>query len=204
MSEIDLPETEAAELLDYYELEAELKAVDALAGAGEAHGIVCGQLAGGFVLEGIMWLKQFLMAVGVKREPAEPGRHWFYRFHRASRYALQNGDFSFLLLLPDDTEPMAMRLHQLSEWCSGFLAGFGSSGSRDEADFSAEIREILQDLIEISRVDTESGTPDDETDENHYAELVEYVRMAAVMIYTEFGLRRDDGWEGGEPSPVLH
>ena len=55
------------DILDYYELGAELKRIEAVATSAEAHGILVGQLAGGLKLDGLMWLKQFLMGIGVKR-----------------------------------------------------------------------------------------------------------------------------------------
>ena len=64
-------------------------------------------------------------------------------------------DFSFEPLLPDDQDDMTVRLERIGDWCSGFLAGFGSTGERDDRTFTEEIHDAFRDLAEISQVDTE-------------------------------------------------
>ena len=43
------------QVLDYYELQAELKKMDAASSTEESHGILVGQLCGGNRLEGLSW-----------------------------------------------------------------------------------------------------------------------------------------------------
>ena len=62
------------DILDYYELEAELGKIQALTSPSEAHGILCGQLSGGMKADGLAWLKLYLPNLGVKREPWEDSR----------------------------------------------------------------------------------------------------------------------------------
>lgn len=182
---------EADFFLDYYELEAELKKMQAAASAAEAHGILAGQLAAGLRLEALMWLKQFLPAVGVKREPPEAQREWFYQLRDASKQALASPEFSFTLLLPEDDEPMSQRLEAVGDWASGFLAGFGSVGQPENKPLSADITQAFRDLSEISKIDIEI---DDASmgDETAYIELVEYLKTVALLCFTEYGIASGD------------
>lgn len=202
------------EILDYYELGAELKKMDAVASPAEAHGILIGQLCGGLKLDGMMWLKQFLMAVGVKREPVEDQRNWFYALQDLSAAELANAGMSFRPLLPDDEDPLSERLEAVGDWCSGFLAGFGSAGHSDEEKLSDDIDAALRDFSEIAKIDTDVDGDSDFEEENAYMELMEYMKTVALLIYTEFGLARqpvhtmarDNGLADDEPpiSPTLH
>ena len=178
------------EILDYYELGAELKKVDAVASAAEAHGILVGQLCGGLKLDGIMWLKQYLQGIGVKREPAEDQRAWFYALLDLSSKELANAGMSFHPLLPDDEDPLGDRLEAVGDWCSGFLAGFGSAGSSSDETLPEDIAAALKDFAEISKIDVDVEGDADLEEENAYIELTEYMKTVALLIYTEFGLSR--------------
>ncbi|MGB3621162.1 UPF0149 family protein [Ketobacter sp. MCCC 1A13808] len=178
------------DVLDYYELEAELRKIDALATPSEAHGILCGQLSGGLLDDTPAWLRQFMTNLGVKGEPWENAREWFSELHRFTLEELSDDQFNFSPLLPDDEDPLGDRLGSLAEWCSGFLAGFGAAGSRKVEEFTEDAMNALRDIQQISQVDTDIEGEED--GEAAYFEVVEYVRMAALMIYTEFGLDRDN------------
>ena len=46
---------------------------------------------------------------------------------------LRGDEMEFELLLPDDDAPLEQRATALSQWCQGFLYGFGTGGSRASA-----------------------------------------------------------------------
>lgn len=198
---------DADEILDYYELGAELKKVDAVASAAEAHGILVGQLCGGLKLDGLMWLKQFLLGIGVKREPAEDQRAWFYALLDLTGKELANAGMSFQPLLPDDEDPLGDRLEAVGDWCSGFLAGFGSAGHSDDKALSDDITVALKDFAEISKIDVEVTGDSDTEEETAYMELTEYMKTVALLIYTEFGLTRQPVYtmaQDQDQPPTLH
>jgi len=60
----------------------------------------------------------------------------------------------------------------------------------EEKNFSQEAQEVLRDLIEISNVAEDLEQEGGEEDEVALTELEEYVRTAAMMLYSEFGLER--------------
>jgi len=69
----------------------------------------------------------------------------------------------------------------LSQWCSGFLAGIGSSGDDTLKAMSDEANEALKDLQKISTADV-TDTTQSEEDETAYAEIIEYIRVVILMI----------------------
>ncbi|MCG8671022.1 MAG: YecA family protein, partial [Pseudomonadales bacterium] len=181
------------QFLDYYEFGAELKKIDAVASAAEAHGILVGQLGGGLKLDGLMWLKQFLLGIGVKREPKEDQRQWFYQFHELTGNALADPELSFQLLLPDDDDPLEDRLEAVGDWCSGFLAGFGSAGHSDTDSLPEDIAAALKDMVEISKVDVEIEGEIGFEEENAYLQLVEYLKTVALSVRVSMARRTTTG-----------
>ena len=88
---------------------------------------------------------------------------------------------SFQPLLPTDDQPLAQRTQCLAHWCSGFLAGFGAGqGSLDSQD----AQEAASMLGEVARA-TSDPEADTEGEENAYAELVEFVRVAVLLLREE-------------------
>lgn len=87
------------------------------------------------------------------------------------------------LLLPDDDEPLAHRLNALSDWGQGFLAGFGLV--KQENKLSIETLEILQDISAITQLELDVEKEDEPRSENDYMELVEFLRIAPLLIANE-------------------
>lgn len=188
------------EILDFYEFGQDLKSLDALASAAEAHGILCGQLCAGSRVTGLGWLTQYLPMLGVKRDPWEALSQRLYSMRHFCEEDLQSLELDFALLLPDDDEKIDARLNALSEWCSGFLAGFGSIGMPSEP-LPAEVGDIIKDLQAISQVDVASAN--EEEDEGDYFEVAEYVRMAVIGLYQEVVLRKRSATQVQSPD-TLH
>lgn len=110
--------------------------------------------------------------------------------------ALEDPDYGFTLLLPDDDQPLPQRAEGLSQWCQGFLWGLGLGGIQDQAKLPGDVNEVMQDMAEISRLRFSGGEGGGNEDEAAYAEIVEYVRMAALLVYEELRplrLARPDG-----------
>jgi uncharacterized protein YgfB (UPF0149 family) len=178
-------DSDADILLDYYEFGEDLKTIDAVTSPSEAHGILCGQLCAGSPLTGLGWLKQYLPMLGVKREPWDALQQRFHAVRLLSEQALKSDELSFQPLLPDDEETIEDRLNALSEWCSGFMAGFGSIQLQSQA-LPEDVGTLLRDLQSISDVDVGSANEEGEEGESDYFEVVEYVRMAVINVFQEF------------------
>ena len=81
--------------------------------------------------------------------------------------------------MPDDDARIAERATALSEWCQGFLYGVAYMGVGDDKDWSDDCRGVLRDFMEISRLDSDNS---DNSDEQAFMELHEYVRMGVQML----------------------
>ncbi|MEK7321882.1 MAG: UPF0149 family protein [Pseudomonadota bacterium] len=106
------------------------------------------------------------------------------RLYEITTDRLEDPDYGFTLLLPADAHPLAERTETLSQWCQGFLWGLGLGGIQDEAKLPGDVNEVMRDMSEISRLRfaDQGGGNEDET---AYAEIIEYVRMAALLVYEE-------------------
>ncbi|MGR9107320.1 MAG: UPF0149 family protein [Gammaproteobacteria bacterium] len=94
-----------------------------------------------------------------------------------TRATFVDDGFEFSPCLPEAEVPVGERARALGEWCQGFLHGLGHADIR--ASWPGQCREIIADLIAITRVDPDS---DGEDDEESLMELTEYVRVAVELI----------------------
>ena len=97
---------------------------------------------------------------------------------------LKATDMSFQPLLPDDDYAIEQRLEALTSWVRGFLEGMALSAGQALGEAPDEIRELIEDLVAISQV-ADDDEPDDES-EQQLMEIVEYVRLGALAVFTEF------------------
>ena len=88
----------------------------------------------------------------------------------------------FAPLLPDDEEALNARANALALWCTGFLYGLGTGQISDLEALTGEVGEIVRDFTEISRA-TGDDADADESNEQAYAELVEFIRVAAQVVF---------------------
>lgn len=165
------------------------RAVEALGSpmtAAEGHGYMCGALCTDTRANFDRWLEAVVPeeAGPVAGEIEEPLRLLAADTERA----LRGAEMEFEPFLPEDDAALARRTLALSEWCQGFLYGF-SSGAVRPAQWPQNVSEILRDITQISRVDTDVGEAGEE-DEQSYSEVVEFVRVGVQLIFDELhGLR---------------
>ncbi len=95
----------------------------------------------------------------------------------------------------------------MARWCEGFLHGLVSAqhGTALRDRLAAEpLADIIRDMLQITRAEVDYDT-DIETNEAAYAELVEYLRVAAQLTYEELSdLRRGAGEDPGAGSETMH
>ncbi len=91
--------------------------------------------------------------------------------------ALAEDNLDFEPLLPDDDQPLWLRVQALGAWCSGLLLGFALAGGQVRADEN----DLINDVQDIGQMDWE-GQADDEDGENDYADLLEFVRLVPVSL----------------------
>lgn len=146
-------------------------------GAAELHGALCGFLSGGGDPGRHGWLAQVLANDDAPQVAAgDPLDDLFV----SSRQQMESADFGFRLLLPDSELPLVDRADALLDWCRGFLGGFGLAAG-GEPPLSEESREALADLARIAGSELSYDDPDG--DETALAEVGEFVRVAALLVY---------------------
>ncbi len=105
--------------------------------------------------------------------------------------SLIGNELGFDLLLPEDELPLAERAKHLAQWCQGFLFGIGLGGKKNH---SKQTQEILRDIQAISQLEAEG---DGEAEEQAYFELVEFLRVATQLLFTENELDKRRGKSSG-------
>ena len=152
----------------------------------ELHGLVCGALCAGMVVDEPRWreLTEFARA----EIPAQDTDMVLLALIRGAE-ALDGDDFTFEPLLPDDEAPLPERLQALAAWCDGFLISFGVANP-DSSLVSEDVAAALADLQEVVEVDTAVGGSGEE--EWQYTEVKEYVKTVVLLI-------REELWEAEDP-----
>jgi uncharacterized protein YgfB (UPF0149 family) len=168
----------------------------------ELHGLLCGKLAGGAELSEINWLLEAVEFLDFVAAPDEKVRIALSNLYHTTQQQLQ-GDFSLKLMLPDDETLLSDRAACLSQWCHGFLTGFGSVDTQGKREIGEESEDMLQDLANIVQIQVDEE--DEPSAEADYTEVVEYVRMVANSLYLEFAPTQDSATEDAlSSSRTLH
>ncbi|MDG9926428.1 MULTISPECIES: YecA family protein [unclassified Pseudomonas] len=159
----------------------------------ELHGLLLGRSCAGAGFEADAWLQDASELLGA--EPADNVRQALVGLQEMVKGELAGNDITLVLLLPGDDEPLAERAKALGQWCQGFLDGFGMI--LGNAALSAEAMEVLQDLSAIAQI--QSALEESEDGESDYMEVMEYLRVAPLLLFTECGKA-----EAPAPKPSLH
>ncbi|BCX88552.1 conserved hypothetical protein [Methylomarinovum tepidoasis] len=163
----------------YTEFDAALAAAGHPCSAAEAHGLWSGLLCGDVNTPADRAIAALDDEPAVEAGVAGRLRPLFV----ATRKALEDDSLRFQPLLPDDETPLPDRAQALAQWCQGFLYGLGLSRRQS---WPAQIQEILRDFQAIAQLNPDA---EGEEDERAFAELVEYLRVGAQLIFTEGALR---------------
>ncbi len=159
----------------------------------ELHGLLTGQLAAGVRADAEAWLAMVVAHLDVQALEDDDDKAELVVLYELVLAQLVAADFGLQLLLPDDDAELAGRTESLGAWCSGFLSGFGLGFDRSKQTLSSEITDSMEDLANIAQVsfDADDEEHAGQSAETSYIELVEYVRLAAIMVFAEFNLPAD-------------
>lgn len=165
----------------------------------EVHGALVGLICGGVEQTGDLWIKPLFDLMNDGQPLPAPLHQLVSELFQDSVARLGDFEFGFMPLLPEEEEPLSNRVEALSLWTQSFLTGIAIIQPKLNKA-SAEVREVIKDLAEIAQV--EFDVTEDEESETAYIELLEFVRIAAIMCYSEFGPEPSHG-EGDDPA-VIH
>jgi yecA family protein len=169
------------------ELDDALRRCGASWDAAQTHGLLTGRLAVAGVPAGPAWLLQVLEGTDEADALRMECQKMLDTLYQGTFWQLTERLSEFVPLLPDDDADVAARTSAMAHWCEGFLHGLVSAehGEALKKRLAAEpLSDIIRDMLQITQagIDEES---DDETNEAAYAELVEYIRVAAQLAYEE-------------------
>ncbi|HUD41513.1 MAG TPA: UPF0149 family protein [Dokdonella sp.] len=159
------------------ELDRALREARSGIGAGELHGSLTGYLCAGGSAGAQAWLQALQLD-----DPGMLPAQLAGRLYEDCRRQLDDPDFGFQPLLPDDDASLAERAEALVAWCRGFLGGAGLAGL-DARALSDDADEILRDFAGIAA--SQLDYADDEEDEAALAEVQEFVRIGVLLLQRE-------------------
>lgn len=173
--------------LDYDTLRDSLAHAGAVIALAELHGGVCGALCAAGAPGAQRWLADCL------RDQDLPGVGEqvvveLNELVAVSWRMLNDEALAFDPLLPGDDEPLAEQVQALALWCHGFLGAVAVSVTPDEGP---DLGEILSDFAEISRAGlSEAEAEGRDQPDFALAEIHEYVRVSAQLVFEELAARR--------------
>jgi uncharacterized protein YgfB (UPF0149 family) len=163
----------------------------------EIHGCLTGLLGAGQTSGGEEGLSGLLAAleVDLHGELAERA----LQLYNVTLAALKDEEFDFHPLLPDDEVDITERTQALAGWCRGFVSGFAQGKVTVKAtggQVAADSAEALRDFANIAEAGLDEDASEEDS-ENNYAEIIEYVRFAALNVFMDAQLEDKSDDEPG-------
>ncbi|MCT7942348.1 MULTISPECIES: UPF0149 family protein [Shewanella] len=150
----------------------------------EVHGALVGLICGGVEQDNQTWVGPLIDLMNDGKALESNLLQLITELYQDTVTRLVDFEFGFTLLLPEEEVSLSHRVEALSLWTQSFLTGIAIIQPKlNQA--SDDVKEVIKDLAEIAQVEFDVG--DDEESEAAYIELQEFVRMAAILCYSEFG-----------------
>ncbi len=193
-------EYDGVSLMEWSLVNSALRRLGIATDAAENHGMLCGLLCARGPSAESAWLDLVRAEQTAGAEGHSDASAWeeLSRLYRATLGQLREEGFAFTLLLPEDTQPLQSRAEAMTEWCQGFLYGLAAGGVEDTEVLPDELREITEDIVEISRASADSD--EGEPGEAAYAELIEYLRVGVILVFETLEAER----AGADSDRVIH
>lgn len=193
--------------VDYDTLNDALRRCGATWDAAQAHGLLSSRLAVASAAAGPDWLQQVLEGTNESDALRTECAGLLNALYQGTHRQLSERLSEFAPLLPDDSDSAPSRAAALGHWCEGFLHGLVSidHGEALKQRLAKEpLADIIRDMLQLTRAAVEDES-DEETNEAAYAEIVEYVRVAAQLTYEELAeFRGQASAMPPEPKETLH
>lgn len=151
--------------------------------AAEAHGVAAGMLCVNGQTTSAYWLNELL---DQNQTLSIEASQLLGRLFEETRRLLANEEFEFTLLLPDDDELLSNRVGALRNWCQGFL--FGTGCGQVSRRLSKDAQDILKDISEFTKLDTDAEGDEDEA---AFMEISEFLRSAVMLLRDELETEGD-------------
>lgn len=183
--------------LDFSSVQAILTSESIEAHASEIHGVLTGLISAGFEYENTDYLAMINDMLNNSEGLTSPIKSIVKEIFSDIWKNILDDSYSFQLMLPDDDDSIVERGHALGAWVQGFNLGFGLQQKKNAA-LSEDVKEVLVDFVEIANLSDEME--EDEDTERSFFEIAEYVRISALLCFTELGSPP----ENSNTSKILH
>ena len=173
--------------IDHDELNDALQRCGASWTAAQAHGLFSSRLAVSGANSQAQSLSQVLEGSGESDALRKECEDMLAALWLGTRSAFSERQSAFEPLLADDADSGTVRAEAIAHWCEGYLHGL-VSGEHESAlreRLAADpLADIIKDMLQITRAAADEGD-DDESNEESYVEIIEYLRVAAQLVYEE-------------------
>lgn len=167
--------------------------------AAEMHGLISGLLCGGN--RDASWQKQVFDLTNEGIAFPQVLFQLLQQLHEITRDTLQEDEFMFQLLMPEGERVSVFdRADALSGWVNHFLLGLGVMQPK-LAEVKDEVGEAIDDLRNIAQLGYDEDEDQEELEQS-LEEVLEYVRVAALLCYGEFTQQPVTAPESVKP--ILH
>ncbi|MBL4940425.1 MAG: UPF0149 family protein [Colwellia sp.] len=187
--------------LDFASAQANITTENVQAHASEIQGVLTGLICAGFPFEKQDYLAMLHDLFNNGEDFSASIKAVIKQMFSELWTDILDDTYSFQLMLPDDDDSLAERGHALGVWVQGFNLGFGLQ-QKDKPVVSAEIKEVLIDFAEIANLSDEME--ENEDTEQAYFEVSEYVRMSALLCFTELGVLPTQSGDKHQKSSTIH
>jgi uncharacterized protein len=170
--------------LEYSDVAVTLQRASIPVDAADCHGFLCGLICASGFADPKIWVAQLFEDYNHKDTLQADTFRQLQQLYELTVAGLNSHELDFELLLPDDAQSLRERAEALGCWCSGFLSGLGMGGLPEQDKLPDDVRELLNDLSEISRVDFELDEPS-EGELAAFEEVIEYIRVGVLFLYDE-------------------
>jgi len=152
--------------------------------APEVHGSLCGLLCAQGNLDTKRWLDPLFDGTEKGNLLVSECKKLLLQLYQDTLVALNSDELTFVCMLPGEEELLQERAEALGLWCQGFLYGLALGGVQSVEKLPEQVREILLDFSEITKVGHQDLGESDE-DEDAFMEVSEFVRISVLLVYDE-------------------
>jgi len=171
-------------LLDFPTVQAVLTAESVTVHGSELHGTMTGLICAGFEFESTDYLTLINDFFNNGEGLPVAVKSTIKQLYSEIWQTLLDDSYGFKLLLADDDDSLAERANSLGAWVQGFNLGFGLQ-QKDIVISSEDVKEVISDFAEIANLSDEID--EDETTEHAFYEIAEYVKVSALLCFSELG-----------------
>jgi len=152
-------------------------------------GMLIGLLCGDSDIQEAVWIKKLIEEAQIK-SVKESFLKVLDEVFQETNKGMNGSGFELNLCLPDDNESLVYRAAMLGQLCEGVLYGLGLIGALNDSEneIPKEVRELVDDFGQISRIDVAALNESKEiteAEESEFMELVEFVRIGILTINEE-------------------